>query len=235
MKIKYILLLLLSSLVLSCQKTTPPADGFIVNGDINGLGNSKILLIKFVNDGMEIDSIFPKNDSFTYTGKVKEPYFIQMLVKTSDSVSKKLTEFMIENSEISIRGNTPEYDSVKVSGSKSDRILKEYFKEDELLSAKWNELKIEYDQAVERRDSIERKDLAKKLNTIFKVDRVNLLKKYVADNANSTVGALIPAFCTIEDALTTEDYQEIYTMLSDSIKISDYGKNILEKAAAEPE
>ncbi|NNK87504.1 MAG: DUF4369 domain-containing protein [Flavobacteriaceae bacterium] len=235
MKIKYTLLLLSVFLFLGCQHTKQPIDGFTVKGDINGLGNSKILIIKFVDNGMELDSIFPENDSFTYSGKVKEPYFIQMLVSTSDSTTNKLTEFMIENSEISVTGNTVDYDSVKVSGSKSDRILKEYFKEDESLNARWNELKLEYDQAVASNDSVQRKTLAKELNKIFKVDRVGLLKKYVADHANTTVGALIPAFCTIEDALTTEDYREIYNMLSDSIKISGYGQNILEKFSAESE
>ena len=82
---------------------------------------------------------------------------------------------------------------------------------------------------------VKRKELAQKLNTILKVDRVNLLKKYVSNNANSTIGALLPAFCTIEDALTQEDYQEIYETLEDEIKLTDYGKNIAERAGQKAE
>jgi hypothetical protein len=140
---------------------------------------------------------------------------------------------MLENSEIRISGNSIEYDSVMVSGSNSDKVLKEYFSEDELLIKKWDELKTEYDQAVASNDTLQRKVLARELNKIYKVDRVNLLKSYVKDHSNSTVGALIPAFCTIEDALTQEDYKEIYNFLSDSIKVSDYGKNILERSLSE--
>ena len=61
-----------------------------------------------------------------YSGKVKEPYFVQFLIKEGESTSGKLTEFMIENSEILVEGNSTAYDSVRVSGSQSDKILKEY-------------------------------------------------------------------------------------------------------------
>jgi hypothetical protein len=219
------------TLILGCKTTEQPEDGFLLSGDINGLGNSKITVIKFVNNGIELDSIFPENNSFIYTGKVNEPYFIQLMVQSSDSTSSKLTEFMIENSEIKISGNSTDYESVKVSGSKSDQVLKAYFEEDGLLSARWDTLKTEYDKAVESNDALQRKALAKELNKIFTVDRVALLKEYVTNHSNSTVGALLPAFCTIEDALKPKDYQEIYHMLSDNIKATGYGQSILEKAS----
>lgn len=47
------------------------------------------------------------------------------------------------------------------------------------------------------------------MNKIAKVDKVELLKKYVKDNNDNIIGALIPNFCTIDDLLTEEDYSEI--------------------------
>jgi hypothetical protein len=233
MKFNKILLLLLLPFFWACQDKKAKPDGFEIKGAVSGLGNAKVLVLKFVNGGLELDSIQASNDEFEYSGKVKEPYFVQLLLQNGDSTSGKLTEFMLENSLITISGNATAYDSVQVSGSVSDEVLKAYFKEDEVLSAQWDQLKEQYDLAMQSGDTVQRKQLAKKLNTIFQVDRVNLLKKYVAENANATIGALLPAFCSIEDALTQEDYQEIYDMLADDIKMTDYGKNIAERAGLE--
>lgn len=222
-------------LLASCQETEKPIDGFLVEGDVKGLGDSQILVLKLINGNLELDTIQPLDDKFTYTGKVKEPYFIQMLTIAGDSTTGKLAEFMLENSRISVTGNSIEYDSVTVSGSVSDKVLKAYFKEDDALTAEWDALKVKYDAAVEAKDSIERKKLAKQLNQIFKGDRVELLKKYVTEHKDTKVGALIPAFCTIENALTPADYRELYDTLADSIQQTDYGQELLSRATVEKE
>ncbi len=225
-----IIVLILGVLLIGCQNQKKNSDGFIIKGNVKNLNNAKLLVLKFVNGGIEGDSISVKNDKFEYLGKVKEPYFIQILIKDGKSTKGKLTEFMVENSEITIIGNSVEYDSVKVLGSKSDKILKEYLKKDDILSSKWNKLKLEYDKYVEQEDTINQKKLAKKLNYILQEERVGLLKKYVSENSNSTVGALLPNFCTIQNVLTKKHYKELYDSLSEEVKKSDYGKGLLEKS-----
>jgi hypothetical protein len=227
---RIITVLLLTFLLIGCKNQEKKLDGFIIKGNITGLNNSELLVLKFINGGIEIDSIAVVNNNFKYTGKVKEPYFIQLLIKDGKTTKGKLSEFMIENSEIIIKGNAPEYDSIQVSGSKSDKILKEYLEKDDVLATKWNELKLEYDKYVESNDTINRKKIAKKLNYILKEERIGLLKTYVFNNSNSTVGALLPNFCTIENALTKENYKELYNSLSEEIKKSDYGQELLEKS-----
>jgi hypothetical protein len=61
-----------------------------------------------------------------------------------------------------------------------------------------------------------------------------LLKKYVLDYSNTTVGALLPSFCTFENALRKEDYKALYESLSEEIKKSDYGMEILENSKEQP-
>jgi hypothetical protein len=46
---------------------------------------------------------------------------------------------------------------------------------------------------------------------------IGLLKKYVANYTNTTVGALLSSFCTIENALTEKGYEEIYNILPEHI------------------
>ena len=183
-----------------------------------------------MNGGIELDSILASNDEFEYRGKVKEPYFIQIFIRDGKETKGKLTEFIIENSEITITGNSVEYDSVMVSGSNSDKILKEYQNKDDILSSKWNVLKLEYDKYVGLGDTTNRKEIAQKLNYILKEERIGLLKKYDSDYSNTTVGALLPSFCTIKGALTKEDNKALYESLSEDIKKSDYGMGLLKKS-----
>ncbi len=233
MRTIYLFISLFLELMIGCKQQEPALEGFEVKGEVDGLGNSELLMIKFVNGGIELDTLTSQNDAFTYTGEVNEPYLVQLMVKQGDTNTIKLTEFMLENSRISVSGNAVAYDSVRVSGSESDRVLKAYFKEDDALMEQWNGLKLEYDQAVQAGDTTARKKLARQLNKILQEDRVGLLKEYVYEHSNTTVGALLPAFCTIEDVLTPEDYNELYEVLSDSIKVTDYGKNLKELAQVE--
>ena len=153
---RIITVLVLTTLLFGCNTQEKKLDGFIIKGNVKNLNNSKLLVLKFVNGGIEVDSISVVNNKFEYSGKVKEPYFIQLLIKYGKSTKGKLTEFMVENSEIHIEGNSIEYDSIKVSGSQSDKILKEYLEKDEVLNSKWDLLKKEYDKYVESNDSINR-------------------------------------------------------------------------------
>lgn len=228
-QMKTIQLLILTALLFGCQNKNQTENGFTVRGEIKNLNDKEILIIKFINGGIELDSVSALNDKFEYAGKVKEPYFVQLMLKDGTTAENKLTEFMLENSEINISGNSTHYDSIKVIGSRSDSILKEYLKKDEILGEKWNNLKLEYNRYIASNDSINKKKTAEELNYILKTERVELLKKYVSDNANSTVGALLPNFCTIEKVLTTEDYSELYNSLSEEIKKTDYAKEIQKK------
>lgn len=229
-----IILLLFLITVLGCQKQEKKIAGFKISGNVKNLNNNDLLVLKFVNDGIELDSISVLNNEFEYSGSVKEPYFVQLLIKDGNSTKGKLTEFMIENSEIIIEGNAVDYDSIQVSGSKSDQILKHYFKKDAVLSSQWDVLKIEYDEYVAINDSINKKLISEKLNSILKIDRVSLLKKYVKNNSQNIVGALLPIFCSLENVLTEKDYQEMYDTLSQKIKETDYGNSLLEKFISTP-
>ena len=219
-------LIIILIFLFSCNKSFH--DRFIVKGNIRGLDDRNITVLRFIGDSFEVDSISPKNGQFEYTGKVEEPYFVQFLIKNGEN-STKLCEFMLENSEIKITGSSIDFDSVKVTGSESDKILNEYFADDKLLDQKWDQLKLKYDKYVESGDSINRKSVAKKLNHIIQIEKVELVKNYVRKYGNTKSGALIPSFCTVQDNLTKEDYSEIYGYLNPEIQQTDYGRRILEK------
>ena len=76
--IRIITVLVLTTLLFGCNTQEKKLDGFIIKGNVKNLNNSKLLVLKFVNGGIEVDSISVVNNKFEYSGKVKEPYFIQL-------------------------------------------------------------------------------------------------------------------------------------------------------------
>lgn len=219
---KIIIPLFISIFLVGCEKR--PQDHFNVKGEIIGFEGENILALRFEN-GLEIDTIKVSKGKFNYTGKLSKPVMVQLLANVNGS-SKKFTELMVENSDIEIIGSLDDFDGVQITGSNSDKILKEYFKEDDLLSDEWNSLKVKYDIALKEKDSIHSDELRIQLNQILLEDRVNLLKRYVSQNKDNEVGALIPNFCTLENTLTQEDYLDMYNSLSDNMKKSEYGQSI---------
>jgi len=49
------------------------------------------------------------------------------------------------------------------------------------------------------------------------------------DYNDNIIGALIPNFCTLQEVLKKEDYLEIYNLLNEKMRKTNYGQNIFEK------
>jgi hypothetical protein len=203
-------------------------DKFIVNGEIEGLEDTEILILKF-DEGVDIDTVQSVSGKFSYTGSTNKPIKVQLLAQIDNGL-QKLDEFILENSSIKVQGNVVNIDDITVSGSQSDKIFNTYLNEDQLLVTQWDSIKVIYDQAKRANDSINTKKFGDQLNQILFGDRVNLLKKYVLDYYDESTGPLIPNFCRLEHILTPDDFLEMYNMLSEESKASYYGQMIKLKA-----
>ena len=208
--------------LVSCE--TKKQDHFSITGEIAGLGNSNIYVLKFI-DGIQIDSIQSIGSKFNYSGKVESPIWVQFMIVDGDN-SEKIAEFMLENSNIEIEGKYPLLEETIVTGSYSNTILEKYFEEDKKFVDQWNQIKMEYDLAKQEMDTLNSNKLRSQLNDIVLKDRIGLLKDYVAEYNNEEVGALLPNFCTLGEVLTPQDYTEMYNSLSEQMKITEYGKSI---------
>lgn len=207
------------------------AQGYKVDGDVKGLDAPALLLLMQKQDGLSIERVAVTNGKFSFEGKVDEPFFLQILMLDEEDgfeTTGKLTEFLIENSGIRIEGTSPAFEDVKVYGSKSDLVLKEYLKKDQALGDRWRLEKVNYDQAIENDEAELIEKLRDKLNGIT-AERVALLKSYVQRHNSSVIGALIPNFCTLGNVLTKEDYQEMYDMLTPEMQKTGYGSSILSR------
>ena|SRR5688500_9187817 len=100
--------------------------------------------------------------------------------------------------------------------------------QDKILQDKWDRLKVTYDTLRKHNDNVSAKRIGIQLNDINKKERINLLKTHVIKYRANIVGAVLPNFCTLQEHLTKSDYFEMYNSLSDAMKMTDYGKSVLE-------
>ncbi len=204
---------------------------YTVNGNIDGLDSATLLLLHFDSgSGPRIDTVHAAYDSFTFSGYTERPYFLQILYANEEGVNKKLTEFMLENGTIRIQGGSLHLDSIRVYGSKSNKVLKAYLEEDNILMQQWDNLKRTYDLYKEAGEDDKAQEIALRLNQILETDRVALLKKYVSVHHDHVIAALLPNFCLMETQLTPDDYSEMYDALSSEVQHSVYGQELLHKA-----
>ncbi|MBN3519226.1 DUF4369 domain-containing protein [Algoriphagus lutimaris] len=205
--------------------------GFQVNGKVQGLNADSLTVLHFdTPSSPRFEKIPALNGDFQFSGKAEFPYFVQVLYLTEDGTNRKLTEFILENSDLFIFGETPHFDSVRVVGSTSNTILKSYLEEDKALLKHWDDLKEVYDQAKESGNLSTAGIIAKKLNQITQVDRKALLKEYVEKHKEQMIAALLPNFCLLANQLTIEDYSDLYASLSIPIQQSIYGQELLHKS-----
>jgi hypothetical protein len=214
------LLFMLCAVVLQAQSYT-------LIGNIQQLDADTVVLLK-MGDAFEMVKVPVEEGQFRYESTIEKPYYVQVFRLNSETqeADLKLTELMVEASTIYIEGPAAHYDSIQVRGSKSDKVMKTYFKEDGKLTEKWDALKVKYDTYKAKGDTLSRKAVAKQLNEITFGQRVNLLKRYVEDNKDQVVGALLPIFCAMDDILKKEDYRAMYDMLSPEIQQTAYGKEL---------
>ncbi len=203
----------------------------MVSGNIEGLQADSMMILKLKEKNMEIVKIGVSKGVFTFKDTISEPYFIQILKlnRETGKTDGKLTEFLVEEGSITISGKSGNYRDIRITGSKADLVLKKYLAEDKRLQMTWDSLHTLYEGYLVRTDTVNRKLMAVELNKVTFDQRVPLLKKYVRDFNDSIIGALIPNFCTLKSVLKKEDYAEMYDLLSENMRRSNYGQSILEK------
>ena len=204
---------------------------YLIKGKVEGLLSDSLMILKFKGENIEAAKINVTKGFFKFKDSISEPYFIQML-KLSNEAGKtdgKLTEFLVESGKITIKGSSDKYESIKIKGSKADLALKKYLEEDKSLQKKWDSLYTIYEDYVLKEDTINRKSVGQTLNNITFEQRVPLLKKYVRQYNYNIIGALIPNFCSLQEVLKKEDYLEIYNLLDEKMRNTNYGQSIFEK------
>lgn len=139
---------LLFNLLLFMVTTTAFADSYTITGQLRGLNNQMVYLLKQESGRyVTLDKQEAKNGKFVFKGEINMPeiYFIQIIQK--DPII-----FFAEAADIHIIGSLDNFDQIKVHGSKPQSDYEKLM--DELLLFKEQEeaLLLSYEQAVYNKD-----------------------------------------------------------------------------------
>lgn len=123
------LLLNIIIILYSCNSKIKTDNAFIIDGEINGIKNGKILLAKLdliTNERVDVDSTEIKDGKFTFKGKIESPYLHTLFLNEN----KDKIHFFLENSKITITGNNEDIEDSKIIGSREDSLFHSYKTED---------------------------------------------------------------------------------------------------------
>lgn len=87
--------------------------GFVINGDIKGLGDGTVVTLKGGNDGHSVASAKVDKGVFLLKGKLNDPDILQMVF----SNSQEMVDLFIHNDNITIKGDMTDLKSISIKGS----------------------------------------------------------------------------------------------------------------------
>jgi len=227
--INKILLLLLSITIIYGCNNSESNNYMLVNGKIDGLRKGKLYLQQFV------DSVFVSIDStevnnkfeFNLGTQIDEPdiYYLYLDKDDGDSVNDRI-KFFGDSGEITINSRLITFDSnAEISGSKNQTLMEEY----QLIIRKFNLenldlLEIYYDSQIngnnKRFDSVN-----DAINNLIKRKYLYSLN-FASTNADYEISPFILT-TEVPDA-NKELLKQVYDKFNDSIKVSKYGKLLME-------
>jgi len=227
--INKILLLLLSITIIYGCNNSESNNYMLVNGKIDGLRKGKLYLQQFV------DSVFVSIDStevnnkfeFNLGTQIDEPdiYYLYLDKDDGDSINDRI-KFFGNNGEITINSRLITFDTnAEILGSDNQTLMEEYIS----IIRKFNLenldlLEIYYDSQIngnnKRFDSVN-----DAINNLIKRKYLYSLN-FAATNADYEISPFILT-TEVPDA-NKELLKQVYDKFNDSIKVSKYGKLLME-------
>ena len=227
--INKILLILLSITIIYGCNNSESNNYMLVNGKIDGLRKGKLYLQQFVDSVfVSIDSTVVNNEfEFNLGTEIIEPdiYYLYLDKVDGDSVNDRI-KFFGDSGEITINSRLITFDSnAEISGSKNQTLMEEY----QLIIRKFNLenldlLEIYYDSQIngnnKRFDSVN-----DAINNLIKRKYLYSLN-FASTNADYEISPFILT-TEVPDA-NKELLKQVYDKFNDSIKVSKYGKLLME-------
>lgn len=207
-------------LVLFAACSTPPSDGYILNGKINGKTPAKIFLQEYYDGKMlTIDSSEFINGEFHFEGTVDFPQ--RFFLKVGD---KKPMQFFIENSEITITGNIDSLRNLNFEGS---TIHDKFMQFNKLAGAFDNKLNKVHKKFKKEHNKELSKILENKLDSIFEA-KTNFIKEYIKTNGN----CVLAPFLINQNLIYTielDELEELTNSISPDLKDSKYTQKLIKR------
>lgn len=220
-KIFSFLLLASAFLISSCEKGT----GFTIDGEIKGLTDKEVYLIRQTDDDMILDTIEVVNGVFSFKGDIPQP---ELYMLSLPSVERPIPIF-IEPGKIKITGDIAKPKEFVVKAGELHQRLDDYNKSMQPLIDLYMAVNSEYQVGMQTGDSV----MAK--NAMFRVDTlIKTYNKNTADFVTKKPVDLVTAYLISTNMLNNPDIPIIEGIISkfpEDVKTSKYGVKIINAIA----
>jgi len=182
---KLFTLLFIVVALFACKKDQK-TDGYVLNGNVSGFSETKVLLQQRVEgEFVTVDSAVVTNGAFTLKGKVDAPemFYIKF-------AEKKYFPLFVENTTIELKGNMDSLDNLKVTGSPLNEINDKYNAELAAAYAKYDILTAKEQEAAQKKDDAALEAIKNEYKAID--DEVRAIKmKYFNENVKNVFSAYL--------------------------------------------
>ena len=211
--------------MISCKQ-----EGYKINGEIEG-STDQMVYLQLVKDNelVKHDSTMMKNGKFTFKGSVDVPD----MVAVEFSLKGERILMFLENSVITIKGNTDNVMASSITGSKTHDILLDFNNQQEEKAKKLMEINFRYQSAAQ--DGLLTPALEEELRNEYMAENDKLtsfIKEFVKQNNQSVVAAYI-TLNHLFSALETESLDSIVTAFPKEIQASPFVEMLNEQLSVQ--
>lgn len=204
----------------SCS-TTP--EGFTLNGNLRGeVPDGTQVFLKKIGDNnqpMEVDTAITTNGDFTFTGKSDIPELHYLFVEQLPGY----TAVILENGEIQFSAQRDSMGFADISGTFQNDTFADYMEQSRKISMQAQSIQKDM-QAASGEAALALQDEMKELQEEYKTFELD----YVKTHPKALISALVLDRAVATKAVGLDEVEEIYNTLSEEIKNSKPGKQILE-------
>lgn len=227
---KKLILLSLTFILFGLQLTGQQKKGFVVSGTISGLTESDLYLAYMIKGKQKTDTVRVINSSFVFKGSIPEPC-VSMLYNANNSVQRL---FLLDNSNISLRGIYGPPAEITVTGSKGQA---EYEELQETIQNNREAIfaiqKMTVEAAKKESEAKEANVIAQKqyklrYDSLFQNEQL-IIKQFIKEHPDSYLSANQLFYNTNEKNL--EESKKLFESLSSAIKQSYEGKQVATRLA----
>jgi peroxiredoxin len=225
------LFILISSCILHSVKNS---NEFILQGEINGQDSGIIILSYFQNETRINDTTKIENGKFIFTGKISEP--TQAILGDKNDFNRVF--IFLEPRKMKISLSKDKYEECKMTGSKTqnesdllNKMEKPFYERISILRHQKNKINDSLKNSNNDSDMILLEKKTKEIDnrwsqTKKSIDSIQI--KFLLENPKSFLAIINLKRLESNEIISLDSAKSIFNGLDSSLKVSSYGKNIIE-------
>lgn len=213
---KYLILLALPFIFMSCNTSATKEKPFELLGEINGYEEGPIYLQKREKGRfITIDSTMTENGRFRFSGNLEHPLFAYLKLEGQPGF---ITLF-VEPGQVNLKANVENLNEPRVSGSESQYIYESFLEISKEFDEKLKEIYSRYLEAEKTGDEDYMNDLDAYYNQV-EADKKEHIVNFIKANAHSSAAA----FITLRNIymLNLNDLNDIVDVIDPALSESQY-------------